>query len=91
METGSITGRFYFTSPKTGKVWCIEPIGDSHVKWGDLNPATGKVEGNYGQKYAGSVDEKDSIITKENGYENIHYSGIGSDPISYINKLEENL
>lgn len=35
---------------------------------GDINPATKKVEGDYGEKYKGSVSEKESMITPENGF-----------------------
>jgi hypothetical protein len=39
--------------------------------WGDINPATKKVEGTYGSKYRGGIKEDESMITKENGFENI--------------------
>ena len=86
------TGRYYIKSLKTGKTWCIEPIGDPHTSWGDVNPATKELEkGNYGQKYRGSIDEEESIITKENGYEKIYYTGIGCSPESFIENLEKEL
>lgn len=85
----SNTGRFYYTHK--GRTFCIEPIDNSAGKgkavWGDLNPATGKIEGDYGVKNRGSVTESESIITKENGYDDIHYSGIGVSPIKYIEWL----
>jgi hypothetical protein len=34
------------------------------------------VEGSYGTKYTGGIGKR-SLITKENGFETIHYSGIG--------------
>jgi len=84
-------GRFYYTG-KNGKVWCIEPIGDPHTSWGDVDPATKTLhKDNYGKKYKGSIDEEESIITKENEYENIYFTGIGVSPISFIENLERNL
>lgn len=84
-------GRYYITDFKTGRKFCIEPIGNGHAAdWGDINPATKKVEGNYGEKYRGSIDEKDSIITEENGFKNIVTLKPGESPDSYIQKLLRN-
>lgn len=60
------TGRFIYQSLVTGRKYYVEPIG-GHSDWGDINPATKKVEGDYGEKYKGSVSEKESMITPENG------------------------
>ena len=51
------TGRFIYQSLVTGRKYYVEPIG-GHSDWGDINPATKEVEGNYGEKYKGSVSEK---------------------------------
>jgi len=84
------TGRFIVISFRTGNKYFVEPIESEHTpRWGDLNPATGKVEGSYGSKYTGGIKEKESLITKENGFEKIHYSGVGSSPFSVIEKLDE--
>lgn len=86
------TGRFYIKSEKTGKTYCIEPIGDPHTKWGDFNPSTKQLEdSSYGKKYKGSINEKESIITKENGYNNVYYTEVGESPISYIEKIENEI
>lgn len=82
------TGRHVVISFRTGKTYAIEPMGDPHTKWGDLNPATGKVEGKYGSKYRGSIDEKDSLITKENGFRNITTLPAGVSPAAYIEELD---
>lgn len=48
------TGRFIVKSLTTGKTYYVEPIGNGHpADWGDINPATKKIEGDYGQKYTG--------------------------------------
>lgn len=73
---------------ETGRKFCVEPIGTNHAAdWGDLDPVTKKVTGSYGQKYRGSIDEKNSIITEKNGFKNITTLGIGESPQDYINKL----
>ena len=61
--------RFLTNTDETGKKYYIEPIGNGRpADWGDINPATKEVEGNYGQKYTGCVSEKESLITPENGF-----------------------
>lgn len=82
------TGRHMVVSLRTGKKYYIECIGGSNTKWGDLNPATGKVEGNYGAKYRGSIDKKESMITNENGFDTIHELPAGTSPAEYIEKLD---
>jgi len=80
------TGRHLVTSFKSGKTYCVEPVGIGRSDWGDINPATKKVTGNYGGKYQGSVDEKDSMITKENGFKEIHC--VQGSPYSKIEELD---
>lgn len=79
------TGRFFVKSERTGKVYVVEPIGDPHIKWGDVNPATGKVEGQYGEKNPGFISEKDSIITEA---KNIKTLGEGVSPMSAIEEID---
>ena len=46
------TGRFIVKSKVTGKKYYVEPIGNTHPSdWGDLDPATKKMTGDYGDKY----------------------------------------
>jgi hypothetical protein len=84
------TGRFIVHSYRTGKKYFVEPIGSSRsADWGSYNPSTGNIENKKGfDKFRGSIDEQDSLITKENGFEDIHYSGVGSSPFSLIDKLD---
>jgi hypothetical protein len=84
-----LNGRFTVTSFRTGKRYFVEPIENEHTPlWGDVNPATGKIEGSYGQKNKGGSREKESLITKENGFKNITYSGVGCSPFDVIDKLD---
>ena len=85
----SNTGRYYVKVD--GRTFCVEPIdnteGKSRKHWGDVNPSTKEVEGNYGNKYIGAIHEDDSIITEENGYKDIITLEAGVSPEDYINKL----
>ncbi len=52
------TGRFIVKSLKTGRTYYVEPIDSGErVDWGDLNPATKKLEGDYGSKHKGAIKE----------------------------------
>lgn len=84
------TGRFIVKSAVTGKTYFVEPLDNGQrTEWGDLNPATKKIEGDYGAKHRGAVSEKDSMITKENGFENIVTLKPGESPIDYIERLDK--
>lgn len=66
------TGKFLVKSPRTGKVYFIEPIHNGNIiKWGDIDPVTKKLRGSYGKKYTGAVTEKESVITTANGFSKI--------------------
>lgn len=84
------TGRFIVKSEKTGKIYFVEPIdGDERTLWGDYNPSTKKFEGNYGNKYKGSICSEESMITEENGFDKIHTLKTGESPLDYINRIDE--
>ena len=84
------TGRFIVKSAVTGRTYFVEPIDSGQkTEWGDINPATKKIEGDYGAKHRGAVSEKDSMITKENGFENIVTLKPGESPIDYIERLDK--
>ena len=67
------SGRFIVKSQITGVIYFIEPIdnGKPEKLWGDLDPVTNKLTGDYGNKRRGAVEAKDSLITSENGFRNI--------------------
>lgn len=84
------TGRFIVKSTKTGKTYFVEPIdAGNRSKWGDVDPVTKKIGGNYGTKYKGSIKPEESIITTENGFYKIHNLSEGESPLSYIDKIDE--
>lgn len=82
------TGRFIVSSKRTGKTYAVEPIGYTRTGWGDVNPATKKVEGEYGDKYRGSIAKEDSLITEENGFINIRTLEPGTSPLHAIEVLD---
>lgn len=67
------TGREIVTYFETGKSYFIEYFGDARMAdWGSYNPSTGKIENKKGAgKFTGAISEEDSLITKENGFEEI--------------------
>lgn len=83
------TGRFIVKSLRTGRTYYVESI-DSNVRtnWGDLDPVTKKMTGNYGNKYKGSIKPEESMITKENGFTKIHILKAGESPLSYIERID---
>ena len=84
------TGRFIVKSTKTGKSYFVEVIdGDERTNWGDVDPATKKMTGSYGDKYKGSIRKEESMITKENGFDKIHTLGVGESPLDYINRIDD--
>ena len=92
LPPGSKTGRFFVHSSILNRTFCIEPLDDHpdnlHRSWGDINPATKKVEGDYGDKYVGGIKMEDSIITAENGFNDIKILPPGTSPTGYISMLE---
>lgn len=90
LEKTDDTGRFIVYSYKTGISYYVEPLdGGERRGFGDVNPATGKVEGAYGEKYKGSVHPRESLITKENGFENIQVLPAGTSPNGTINEIDD--
>lgn len=83
------TGRFIVTSQRTGKTYAVEPIMGKHTPgWGDMDPVTKKLTGDYGDKYKGAIEKNESLITNENGFELIHNLDPGYSPLAYIDMLD---
>lgn len=81
------TGKQVVLSLRTGKKYYVEAIGNGRSDWGDVDPATGKLTGNYGSKYTGSINKDQSVITEENGFKNITTIYSGS-PYGVIQELD---
>jgi hypothetical protein len=89
LQESDNTGRFIVKSMVTGIRYYVEPIDNgTRAEWGDINPATKKVEGDYGMKHRGAIDAKDSMITPENGMENIVTLSPGVSPLEYIDRID---
>ena len=84
------TGKHIVTSYRTGKKYYVEPIGNGRMAdWGSVNPATGEMENKKGAgKYTGSVSEKESVVTEQNGFKNIQFIEGGS-PYSVIDEMDK--
>ena len=83
------TGRFIVKSKRTGRTYYVEPVGNVRTNWGSYNPSTGNVENKKGTgKYRGSVDVTDSLVTEENGLENVVTLDPGQSPLTYISGVD---
>lgn len=72
---------------KSGRKFCVEAIGDVYSDWGDIDPATKKLH-KVSAKGTNTINESNSIITKENGFHNICYLDPGTSPFGYIECLD---
>ena len=85
------TGRFIVKSAVTGITYFVEPLYEGKTPtWGDVNPATKKIEGDYGSKNTGAVLNRDSLLKEENRFVNIDYhKGSPLGEIDYRDKQHE--
>ena len=91
LQNSDETGRFIVKSMVTGKTYVVECIDKSgrSADWGEIDPATKTMTGNYGSKYTGSVKPGDSMITEENGCINIELLEPGTSPYGEILKRDK--
>ncbi len=86
------TGRFVVQSKITGITYYVEPIdsGKPDKLWGDVDPATKKLTGDYGNIRRGAVKPSESLITEENGFVNINtFKGSPLAEIDHRDKIYE--
>ena len=83
------TGKEIVAFPETGKKYYVEYFGNGRMAdWGSYNPSTGNIENKKGAgKFNGSIKPEDSVITKENGFDDIR-EGKGS-PYHTISLMHE--
>lgn len=79
--------RFYVVC-KSGRKFCVEPIGDVKTDWGNVTFGEKKGLERVSSKETNTITEDNSIITKENGYKNICYLSPGTSPFGYIECLD---
>lgn len=84
------TGRFIVSSFRTGAKYYVEVIANSHTpEWGSIDPASGNLMHKKGDgKHSGGIKDKESMITKENGFEKIHMLEVGVSPHAWIERLD---
>jgi hypothetical protein len=84
------TGREIVRYLETGKEYFIEYTEPRNFRssWGDIDPASKTIQGSYGDKFRGAIKAEDSLITKENGFDNI-IEGKGGSPYHAINQMHE--
>lgn len=84
------TGRFVVYSPRTRRTYYIEPIGDAHIEWGSVDPATKEFHTKKGwKKHTGSINKDESLITEENGFKNIRLLEPGVSPLKAIEYIDD--
>lgn len=83
-----MSNRRYYVYTKSGRKFCVEEYGISHTDWGNLNPATGKIE-KVTAKNNDIIDETNTKITKENGFKNICFLEKGTSALAYIEALDK--
>lgn len=82
--------KFVTNTDETGKKYFVEAIGSGYNGvWGDVDPATKKMTGSYGDKYTGSVRPEQSLITEENGFKNITTLKVGESPFDEIERRDK--
>lgn len=82
-----MSNRRYTVHLKSGRKFMVEEIRDPHVSWGNVNPATKRLESVYA-KMDDVITEANSQITKENGFKNICMLAAGTSPLGYIDALD---
>ena len=83
------TGRYYIVS-KGGRRFCIEPIHERNDNVDSPSWLNGGISGDevkVEKKLGGSVREKDSIITPENGFKNIVTLPPGHSPNGFVEAI----
>lgn len=71
---------------KSGRKFMVEEFGDPHIDWGNVNPATKKLE-KVGSKMSEIIDESNTQITSDK-FKNIIMLDKGTSPLGYIDALD---
>ena len=87
IKLNTMSNRRYMVYMKSGRKFMVEEIGDPHISWGNINPATKKLESIY-CKMDNVIQPEDSQITKENGFKNIINLKPGTSPLGYIDAID---
>jgi hypothetical protein len=82
METGR-----YMVIMQSGRKFMVEEWGTNYVQWGDIDPATKKLN-KIEVKDMEIIDHSNTLITKENGFKNICFLSPGTSALGYIDALD---
>ena len=82
METGR-----YMVIMQSGRRFMVEEWGSNYVQWGDIDPATKKLN-KVKVKDVEEINESNTMITKENGFKNICFLSPGTSPLGYIDLVD---
>jgi hypothetical protein len=83
METGR-----YWVILKSGRKFMVEEWGTNNVQWGDIDPATKKLN-KVKIKDVEEINETNTLITKSNGFKNICFLSPGTSALGYIDMLDD--
>lgn len=73
---------------RSGRKFLVEEWGTNHTQWGDIDPATKKLN-KIRVKDVEVIDESNTLITKEKGFKNICFLEPGTSPLAYIDALDD--
>lgn len=82
-----MTTKRYWVIMKSGRKFMVEEWGDPHVSWGNINPATKKLE-KVSVQEAEEINESNTKIRPENGFKNICFLSPGTSALGYIDALD---
>ena len=82
-----MTTKRYWVLMKSGRKFMVEEWGSPHTNWGNIDPATKKLE-KVCVKESDEINENNTRITKENGFKNICFLAPGTSALGYIDALD---
>jgi hypothetical protein len=82
METGR-----YMVVMQSGRKFMVEEWGSNYVQWGDIDPATKKMN-KVKVKDVELINETNTLITKQHGFKNICFLAPGTSALGYIDLLD---
>jgi hypothetical protein len=82
METGR-----YMVIMQSGRKLMVEEWGTNYVQWGDIDPATKKLN-KIAVRDVEVIDAHSTKITPENGFKNICFLSPGTSALGYIDLID---
>lgn len=82
-----MSNKRYMVYLKSGRKFMVEEYGYSHTQWGNVNPATKKLE-IVKSKEDEIIDETNTQITSDK-FKNIVMLNAGTSPLGYIHALDD--